>query len=64
MRKADQPMQDVQQQDFPENGWRAGYQEIGPSGSEGNTPKPGLQTDQGAMCSPYCRESGQKVKAL
>ena len=57
-------MQDVQQQDVPENGRRAGYREIGPSGSEGNTPKPGLGTDQGAVCSPYCRERDAHLKML
>jgi hypothetical protein len=46
------------------NGWRVGYQDICPSGSEGNAPKLGLETDQGTVCLPYCRESGQKAKAL
>jgi hypothetical protein len=64
MRKADQPMEDAQEQDVPENGWSAGYREIGPSGSEGSTSKPGREPDQGAVCLPYCRESGQKAKAL
>src|SRR5258708_9908848 len=35
------------------NGWRAGYQEIGPSGSEGGSVKPDLATNRGARFLPY-----------
>src|SRR5258707_12828868 len=35
------------------NGWRAGYQESGPSGSEGGSVKPDLATNRGARFLPY-----------
>src|SRR5260370_36642091 len=35
------------------NGWRAGYQESGPSGSEGGSVKTDLATNRGARFLPY-----------
>jgi hypothetical protein len=45
---------------FPGNGWRAGYREIGLSGSEEGTRKPELETDQGAVCLSYKTRRGTR----